>query len=287
MTMLFSIIGYPLAHALSPVIHNAAYQAMGLDAVYEGWETPPDEVGAAIERMRANDEHLGMNVTVPHKQAVMQFLDEVEETAQAIGAVNTVEKRNGRLIGHNTDRSGYIRSLIEAGCTIKGKSVLIVGYGGAERAIAYGLAEAGATAIAICGRRPQGIMEALAQLRSTSPFPMSLEAVSEDERDLRHAVEASDIVVNCTPIGMLHSGSEGTSPIPGHMLQAGQWVSDAVYNPLETELLRLARERGAHPVDGLGMLIYQAVDAIRIWTGKDPPVEIMRSAAMKALGFEE
>ena len=284
---LFSIIGHPLTHALSPVIHNAAYKAMGLDAHYEGWDTPPADVGAAIERMRANDDHQGMNVTVPHKQAVMQFLDEVETTAKAIGAVNTIEKRNGRLIGHNTDRSGYIRSLTEAGCAIKGKSVLIVGYGGAERAIAYGLAEAGATSIGILGRRPEGVTQALAQLRATAPFAMNLVAVSEDEQDLRRNVLAADIVVNATPIGMAHTGTEGTSPIPGALLQPGQWVSDAVYNPLETELLRLARERHAHVVDGLGMLIYQAADAIKIWTGRDAPVDIMRAAAMKALGFEE
>ncbi len=284
---LFGIIGYPLGHALSPVIHNAAYEAMSLDARYEAWETPPQDVGAAIERMRSNDKHLGMNVTVPHKQAVMAYLDEVEDTARAIGAVNTIEKKNGRLIGHNTDRSGYIRSLEEAGCRIKGKSVLIVGYGGAERAIAYGLAEAGVTSIGIYGRRSEGIAEALNQLRTTSPFPMNLDAVRDDERDLRMAVQAADIVVNCTPIGMLHSGTEGTSPVPGQMLQAGQWVSDAVYNPLETELLRLARERGAHAVDGLGMLIYQAADAIKIWTGKDAPVDVMRRAAMQALGFDE
>jgi shikimate dehydrogenase len=283
----FSIIGYPLSHALSPVIHNAAYEAMGLDARYEGWETPPEEVGAAVGRLRTRDDCLGMNVTVPHKQAVMQHLDEIESTAAAIGAVNTVEKRNGRLIGHNTDRSGYLRSLVEAGCPIKGKSVLIVGYGGVERAIAYALAEAGATSVAVHGRRPEGVSEALAQLRATSPFPMNLEAVPDDERDLRMAVQAADIVVNCTPIGMLHSGTEGKSAVPGEMLEPGQWVSDAVYNPLETELLRLARERGAHAVDGLGMLVYQAADAIKIWTGRDAPVDIMRSAALKALGFAE
>jgi shikimate dehydrogenase len=283
----FSIIGYPLSHALSPVIHNAAYEAMGLDARYEGWETPPEEVGAAVGRLRTRDDCLGMNVTVPHKQAVMQHLDEIESTAAAIGAVNTVEKRNGRLIGHNTDRSGYLRSLVEAGCPIKGKSVLIVGYGGVERAIAYALAEAGATSVAVYGRRPEGVSEALAQLRATSPFPMNLEAVPDDERDLRMAVQAADIVVNCTPIGMLHSGTEGKSAVPGEMLEPGQWVSDAVYNPLETELLRLARERGAHAVDGLGMLVYQAADAIKIWTGRDAPVDIMRSAALKALGFAE
>ena len=283
----FSIIGYPLSHALSPVIHNAAFEAMGLDARYEGWETPPEEVEAAVERLRTRDECLGMNVTVPHKQAVMQYLDEIEDTAQAVGAVNTVQKRNGRLIGHNTDRSGYMRSLLEAGCPVKGKSILIVGYGGVERAIAYAFAEAGAASIAIAGRRTEGVAEALRQLRATSPYPMNLDAVEDGERELRLAVQAADIVVNCTPIGMLHSGTEGTSPVPGAMLLPGQWVSDAVYNPLETELLRQARERGAHAVDGLGMLIYQAADAIKIWTGKDPPVDIMRAAAMKALGFKE
>ena len=284
---IYGIIGYPLSHALSPVIHNAAYEAMGLDARYEGWNTPPEEVAAAVERLRARDDCLGMNVTVPHKQAVMQYLDEIEETARAIGAVNTVQKRNGRLIGHNTDRTGYIRSLVEAGCPIKGKSVLIIGYGGVERAIAYALAEAGAASIAICGRRPEGVAEALAQLRATSPYPMNLDSIADDGGALRQAVRAADIVVNCTPIGMLHTGTEGTSPVPSAMLQPGQWVSDAVYNPLETELLRLARERGAHAVDGLGMLIYQAADAIKIWTGREPPVDIMRAAAMKALGFAE
>jgi shikimate dehydrogenase len=283
----FGIIGYPLSHALSPLIHNAAYEAMGMDAHYEAWETPPEDVGAAIERFRADPDAVGMNVTVPHKQAVMAFLDEVEAMAGAIGAVNTVEKRGDRLIGHNTDHTGYIRSLLEAGCAIKGKSVLIVGYGGVERAIAYGLAQAGATSVEICGRRPEGVAEALAQLRATSPFPMNLAAVGEDEKEMRSAVFAADIIVNCTPVGMLHTGTEGTSPIPGEMMHRGQWVSDAVYNPLETELLRLARERRAHAVDGLGMLIYQAADAIKIWTGRDAPVEVMRAAAMKALGFEE
>jgi shikimate dehydrogenase len=283
----YGIIGYPLAHALSPVIHNAAYEAMGLDACYEGWETPPEGVRAAVERLRNDEERLGMNVTVPHKQAVMQYLDEIDPTAKAIGAVNTVQKRNGRLIGHNTDRSGYMRSLLEAGCPVKGKSVLICGYGGVERAIAYAFAEAGVASIAICGRRPAGVAEAIAQLRATSPFPMNLDEVTEDERDLRMAVQSADIIVNCTPIGMLHSGTEGTSPVPGAMLQPGQWVSDAVYNPLETELLRLARERGAYAVDGLGLLIYQAADAIRIWTGREAPAAVMRAAAMKALGFAE
>jgi shikimate dehydrogenase len=280
------IIGYPLGHALSPVIHTAAYEAMGLEVTYEAWSTPPEDVGAAVERLRSDD-YLGMNVTVPHKQLVMQFLDEVDETARKIGAVNTVVKQNGKLVGHNTDRGGYMRALTEAGCAVKGKSVLILGYGGAERAVAYALAEAGATSMAIAGRRAEGIHEAVEHLRATAPFPISLEEVGAAERDLKYACDAADIIVNCTSMGMLHSPAEHESPVPGPMFNRGHWVSDIVYNPLETEFLRLAREAGAKPVAGLDMLIYQAAEAILLWTGREPPVDIMRTAAMRALGMLE
>jgi len=278
------IIGYPLGHALSPVIHMAAYEAMGLDISYDAWSTPPEEVGAAVERLRGED-YLGMNVTVPHKQLVMQFLDEVDESARKIGAVNTVAKRNGKLVGYNTDRGGYIRALTEAGCAVKGKSVLIFGYGGAERAVAYALAEAGATSIGIAGRRAEGIHEAVEHLRATAPFPMNLDEVSPDE--LKYACNAADIIVNCTSMGMLHSPAEHESPVPGTMFNRGHWVSDIVYNPLETEFLHLAREAGAKPIAGLDMLIYQAAEAIELWTGRQPPVDIMRTAAMRALGMLE
>ncbi len=139
--MLAAIIGYPLGHSMSPAIHNAAYRAMGLDLTFEAWSTPPEDVPAAVARLR-EPEMLGMNVTVPHKQAVMPLLDEVDATARAIGAVNTIVKQDGRLVGYNTDRYGFIRSLREAGCDPAGKHVVILGYGGSERAVAYGLAEA-------------------------------------------------------------------------------------------------------------------------------------------------
>lgn len=275
------LIGYPLGHSISPVIHNAAYAAMGLDLLYDAWSTPPDEIGAAIERLRGPD-YLGLQVTVPHKQAVMPFLDELDVTSQAIGAVNTIAKRDGRLIGHNTDRGGYIRSLREAGCEPAGQHVLILGYGGAQRAVAFGLAEAGAASIAIAGRRPDGIATAAAQLRAVSSVPVT--EVASGEEALAGATETATLIVNCTPLGMRHTDSEGASPLPGHLLRPGQWVSDAVYNPLETALLRLAREAGARPVDGLGMLLFQAVEAIEIWTGRrDVPVGEMRRAALSAL----
>jgi shikimate dehydrogenase len=168
-----------------------------------------------------------------------------------------------------------------------GNSILILGYGGAERAVAYALAEAGATAIAVAGRRAEGIHEAIEHLRATAPFPMSLEEVDAGERALKYACDAADIIVNCTSVGMLHSPAEHESPVPGNMFNRGHWVSDIVYNPLETEFLRLAREAGAKPVAGLDMLIYQAAEAIELWTGRTPPVDIMRTAAMRALGMTE
>jgi shikimate dehydrogenase len=230
---------------------------------------------------------VGMNVTVPHKQSVMTWLNELDATARAIGAVNTIEKRNGVLTGHNTDRSGYIRSLREAGCDPRGMNVLVIGYGGAERAVSYSLAEAGVASISIAGRRPDGIAEAAGHLRAHSPAVLPINEVAPGDVPLADACAAADLIVNCTSVGMRHTAMEGASPVPGHMLRAGQWVSDAVYNPLETELLRLARAAGAHPVDGLGWLVYQAADAIEIWTGKQAPVDIMRAAALEAIGLKE
>jgi shikimate dehydrogenase len=277
-----AIIGYPLGHSMSPVIHNAAFRALGIDLRYEAWSTPPDAVAQAVARVR-EDAMVGMNVTVPHKQAVLPLLDEVDATAGAIGAVNTIVKVDGRLVGCNTDRYGYIRSLREAGCNPEGLKVLLVGYGGAERAVAYALAEAGAASVAIAGRRPEGIAEAAEHLRSTTPRSLPIEEVPVGDFDLGKAVAAADLVVNCTPVGMLHTAEEGTSPVPASMLRPGLWVSDLVYNPLETQLLRLAREAGARPVGGLDMLIYQAAEAIRLWTGREAPVDIMKEAALKAL----
>jgi shikimate dehydrogenase len=279
--MLAAIIGYPLGHSMSPAIHNAAYKAMGLDLRFEAWSTPPEDVPAAVARVRG-PELLGMNVTVPYKQAVLPLLDAVDPTARAIGAVNTIVKQGGRLVGYNTDRYGFIRSLREGGCEPDGLRVVILGYGGSERAVAYALAEAGAASIAIAGRRQEGIAEAVAHLKATAPRPLPIEAVANDEA-LARACGTAQLIVNCTPVGMRHTGTEGSSPLPAPLLRPGLCVSDLIYNPLETELLRLARKAGAHGLNGLDMLVYQAAEAIRLWTGREAPVDIMRQAALDEL----
>ena len=284
---LAALIGYPIGHSISPAIHNAAYGALGLEARYEAWSTPPDEVEAAVARLRSGNV-LGMQVTVPHKQAVMPFLDEVDVTATAIGAVNTISVEDGRLTGHNTDKYGYIRSLRETGCDPDGMRVLVLGVGGAERAVAYGLAEAGASTITLAGRNAERLDAAAHHLAASAPADVLIEKVLwQGDQVVADACAEADLVVNCTPIGMRHTESEGRSPVPVAALRPGLWVSEIVYNPLETQLLRLAREAGARTVGGLDMLVYQAAEAIRLWTRRDAPADIMKDAALAALAARE
>jgi shikimate dehydrogenase len=281
--MLLAIIGYPVGHSLSPAVYNATFPAMGIDATYEAWPTAPDEVEAAIERLR-RDDMLGMNVTVPHKQAVMPLLDEIEPGAAAIGAVNCIRKQDGRLIGHNTDKYGFVRSLTDAGFNPTGKRALILGVGGSARAVCVGLIEAGCSSLTLAGRSPERVAELAAHLRRLAPGAEIAEAGWHDVAFVA-ACDQAALVVNCTPIGMAHTEAETQSPLRPELLRPGLWVCDLVYNPLETVLLRQAREAGAHAVPGLEMLVLQAAESVRLWTGREPPLDIMRSAARRALGL--
>lgn len=284
---LLAVIGYPIAHSLSPAIHNAAFPAMGLDALLEKWTTPPSDLSKTIERLRAAD-MLGICVTVPHKQAVMPFLDAVDPAARAIGAVSCIVKgADGKLTGHNTDKYGFLRSLREAGCDPGGKRAVVLGSGGAAHAVGYGLAEAGATEVAFAGRTPDHVATIAAHLRATTPRPLTVRELGWRDEVLVAACQDADLVVNCTPVGMRHTDSEGTSPLAIECLRPGLWVCDTVYTPAETELLRLAKKAGARPIPGLEMLIYQAAECLRLWTGREAPIDIMRLAAHKALDGTE
>lgn len=278
-----AIIGHPIGHSLSPAMYNAVFPAMGIDACYEAWDTPPEGVAAAIERLRG-DEMLGMNVTVPHKQAVIPLLDAVSDEARAIGAVNCISKgADGRLTGHNTDEYGFLRSLREAGCKPEGLRVVLLGVGGSARAVGHGLATSGAASITLAGRNPQRVAAAATQLRKTAPSAIDVMAVGWRDESFSSCIAEADLVVNCTPIGMRHTPRETDSPLPKTLLRPNLWVADLVYNPLETVLLKLAREAGAKPIPGLEMLIYQAAASVKHWTGREPPVDIMRKAAQERL----
>ncbi|HLG12572.1 MAG TPA: shikimate dehydrogenase [Dehalococcoidia bacterium] len=284
--MLAGIIGYPLGHSLSPVIHNAGFAALGLDVRYEAWATPPEELTAAVQRMH-DPEMLGMSVTIPHKQTVMALLDEIDPVATAIGSVNTIVKRDGRLIGYNTDKDGFMRPLRLAGCDPQGLRALVLGVGGSERAIAYGLVEGGVASIALAGRRPERIAAAATHLASTAPRSVAITQVAWNVDSLGAAADAADLIVNCTPVGMRHTPQEQEAPLAESMLRAGLWVVDIVYNPLETVLLRLARKTGCRAVAGLAMLAYQGAAQQTLWTGREPPVDIMMAAAEAALAEQE
>lgn len=273
-TRLVGLLGQPLGHSLSPAMHNRAFRILGLNYCYLPIEVADRDlktVTAGIAKMN----FAGYNVTIPHKIRIMDCLDAVDPLAQAIGAVNTVTIRNGRSTGYNTDGIGFVRS-IEAvgGLSIKEKSIMMLGSGGAARAIAMTLAQQGAARIAIANRT-EAKAHALAGdvnrqgrecCRTVPMEPPALETV------LRH----TDILVNTTSVGM--HPREGECPIPEHLVHGGLVVCDIVYNPRQTRLLDIARQKGCRLVEGLGMLVYQGAAGFRMWTGLEAPVDAMFDA---------
>ncbi len=287
MTRLLGIIGYPLGHSLSPVFQQAALDALRLDVRYERWETPPETLVERLRSLRQPDV-LGANVTVPHKEAVIPLLDSVDEWARTVGAVNTIVNRSGSLTGYNTDSHGFLQGLAEAAFDARGVNVLLLGAGGAARGVALALAREGVASIAIANRtveRAQALAETVAR------HGPRVVALPLDGATLREAALRSQLIVNTTTLGMLHSAGgsasprsePGASPLPAAWISASALVYDLVYNPLETPLLREAKRAGARTQGGLAMLLHQGVAAFRLWTGRDAPVDVMRGALRQAL----
>ncbi len=282
MTLLAGIFGYPIGHSISPAIHNAAFRRFGIDAVYEAWETTPDRLAAGVSALRG-EKRLGGNVTVPHKQAVIEHLDEVDDLAARIGAVNTIVSQNGRLTGFNTDALGFINSLrSEAGMSVAGLEVVLIGAGGAARAAAYALADEGVGELAIANRTAERA-ESLADEVGRTGVAASAFGIADSQ--LFSACERADLIVNSTSVGMLRGPAEGRSPIPASVISSGSVVYDMVYNPSDTPLLLDAAKAGARVVGGLPMLVYQGAAAWTRWTGREAPVEVMFAAAKEALGL--
>ncbi len=279
-TKVVGLLGWPVAHSVSPQMHNAAFQALGLDWCYIPLPVPPEALGDAVRGLRALGLR-GANVTVPHKEAVIPFLDALSPEAQAVGAVNTlVVREDSRLEGHNTDVVGVRAALERAGCPLQGARALVLGAGGAARAAAYALLHGGAE-VRVLARRPAQA-EALARdMEQALPGSRIIPGPLAPENLVRAAEEA-DLLVQSTPVGMWphDDGSlwpEG-EPIPPHL-----WVFDLVYRPRETRLLRQARAGGARTVEGAWMLIHQAAAGFRLWTGAEAPLEVMARACWAAL----
>lgn len=278
-TRVAAIFGHPITHTLSPLIQNAAFRASGLDIVYVPFHVAPEMLGAAVESVRAL-ELLGVNVTIPHKERVIDHLDEVDPTARAIGAVNTVVNRDRVLTGYNTDGEGYLASLAEeTGFDPAGKRVVVIGAGGAARAIFHTLLGRGAASVLLANRTVKRAADLAEDFRSAASGT-DVAISSLDPGDLAERAKEADLVVNTTSLGM-----EGQPPLdfPVDELPDGAVVSDIVYKPLATGLLSAAKARGLAVHGGLGMLIHQGALGFSLWTGHDAPVEAMKRAAAEAL----
>ncbi len=284
-TRLVGVIGSPIEHSLSPAMHNAALREMGLNWVYLAFRVEPGRVGEAVRGVRGLG-LVGLNVTIPHKDAVVGYLDEFDEDVEALGVANTIVlEEDGRLVGHNTDGPGFVRSVQERGHEIAGRAVALLGAGGSARSVAFACARAGARSLAILNRtieRAEGVAElvrAKAGLAEVDALPIRGE-------EARRAVEAADVVVDCTSVGM-YPHAEVDPVIPGAWLQPGQLVVDLTYNPIDTVMLRAAADAGADTVDGAGMLVHQGAISLQYWSGHRPPVETMRRALLDALGASD
>jgi shikimate dehydrogenase len=260
-----------LEHTLSPVIHNAAFRNVGLDWIYLAWPVVPEQLEAAIGGLRALGA-TGVNVTMPHKETVIPLLDEVSGDARVVGAVNTIQLLGDKFIGHNTDVDGFHQFLVaDAGVDVAGLRALILGAGGAARAVVKALDDLGAGEIAVVARRPDRGANLL-ELATHGPATV----VAWEEAEARAG--EFDLIVNATPVG---TGSG--DPLPNTNFHPRQLVIDLIYDPPSTALVERAKSQGAKAWGGLGMLVHQAAASFRIWTGQEPPIEIMSAAALHAV----
>ena len=271
MKKIYGIIGDPIAHSLSPVMHNAAFEKLGMDAVYLAFRVSPEEVGDAIRGAKSLGIS-GLNVTIPLKEKALFFVD-AEPIAKKIGAINTIDFSSGTPVGYNTDGIGSLRVLKEAMGKINGKKVLILGAGGAAKAISFYLDGEGAK-ITIANRTKERAAQLASNLSNADFIGLGAE--------LKEYVKASDILINATSMGMYPH--EDATLVSADMMHPDLVVFDIVYNPMETKLLREAKRAGVKKrVDGVKMLIYQGAASFRIWTKEEPPIEVMENAVRAAL----
>lgn len=278
-TQFCALIGNPVGHSMSPAIHNAAFIETGQDFVYVACQV--DDVAGALTGMRALGNFRGMSVTIPHKIEVMNHVDELAEVDRAIGSINTVICDNGKLIGLGTDGPGALKALTDADVELTGKRVLMLGCGGAARAIAFTLAKRTELAELVMLDIDENLLYGLTTDLQNGTDKQIRSAVS-NPASVAEAMAACDVIIHCTPIGM-HPKEDATL-VPAELFRAGQVVFDVVYNPLETRLLKEAKAKGCKTISGVEMFINQAVLQFEQFTGIDAPVKVMRQVVLKELG---
>ncbi len=278
-TKVCGLIGDPVEHSMSPAMHNAAFRELGLDYLYLPFRVKKGEVSKAIDGMRAFNLR-GLNVTIPHKVAVMPLLDELDPLAEKIGAVNTIVNNDGVLRGYNTDAGGFLRALLAKGIEPEDKNVAVIGAGGAARAITFILADKKARLVIFNRIQELEWAKDLAG-RITQAFGRKVEALELNLANLARVLYKADILVNATSVGM--SPNTGDTPVEANLLRPDLAVYDIVYNPTKTRLLREAEAVNAKTIGGLDMLVWQGALAFEMWTGQKAPVELMKREAIKLL----
>jgi len=276
---IYGVIGWPIKHSLSPAMHNAAFKALGIDAEYRAFEVLPDGLEKFFKGLFENGVK-GLNVTVPHKEKCMQFLDSIDPLAVSIGAVNTVAVKGKKLSGYNTDSLGFIEALEkDLGFKASDKRAFVLGSGGASKAVCFSLAENGAKEIIITDLFIDKVQLLKDNLKKFYP-ECNVKVIGPKELYTEKDLGNSDILINATPVGLKEEDpvlfKEGS-------LKKGILVYDLVYNPEKTKLVKMAQEKGIKASGGLGMLLYQGAKSFELWTGKPAPVEIMRKALSSAL----
>jgi shikimate dehydrogenase len=277
-TMLYGIFGYPIGHSLSPLMHNTAFAYHGIEAVYLPFAVHPAHIEIAVKSIAALQMG-GVNVTIPHKQAVLAWMDELSPEARLIGAINTIHLRDGRLHGYNTDGTGFLRALEEVDCAVAGRTVMLLGAGGAARSIAVQLCLSGIGRLLLANRTRTRAEDLAAFLKRTVPHA-DISVVAMGESSLAAQLLDTQIVVNATSIGM---HPHDPLLLPPTALSPQHLVCDIVYRPLQTPLLRAAEQQGSRTVDGLGMLLHQGAKAFEIWTGYAFPLPLIRARLLEAV----
>lgn len=276
-TSLVGVMGDPVEHSVSPPMHNAAFKSLGLDFAYVPFRVKKTDLARAVDAIRALDIR-GVNITIPHKVEIIPLLDDVDPLAQEIGAVNVVVNNRGLLMGYNTDAEGFLNVLLGHGIEPDGKNVVILGAGGAARAIAFALGTRGAHLIILNRTRSRAAACAADVSKATGA---TVEALALDRKNLADSLERGHLLVNTTSVGMVPQANE--TLVTADFIRPHFIVADIVYNPMKTRLLAEAEKAGARTISGLEMLIWQGALAFEKWTGKKAPLNVMRKESVFAL----
>lgn len=280
-TKILGLFAHPIEHSLSPAMHNAAIAELDMNYIYVPFHVLPKDIAGAVDSIKALN-ITGVNVTIPHKESIINFLDNLTDNAKRLGSVNTIVNKDGYLIGDSTDGPGFLKSLKEDLGDISNSKVLVLGAGGSAKAICFSLVDLGCEVV-IANRTLEKAVNLSREINDVCGIDITRACIL-DETALENEVVNTKLLVNTTSVGMFPNVNE--MPLSANLLHDGMWVYDLIYNPYETTLIAEAKAKGAKTASGLNMLVYQGAISFEMWTGKYPPVDIMKNTVAKALNLK-